>query len=473
MGEADILRKAVGKKIPSLLEEQRIKFVKGAVENGHKEAFAKEVFEKVVEPFAGYGFNKAHAACYGLIAYRTAYLKAHYPIEFMTALLCSDAANTDRVVLEIKECTEMGIDVLPPSVNESFLNFTVVDEDKIRFGLLAIKGVGEGPIKEVISARDKGGKFKSIEDFAQRVPSKMLNKKLIQALAYSGAFDEFGDRNQLAENYEVIAKFGKASQKTAAEGQTDIFGMMDTSTEDYAKLEMMEVPKANRMQSLKWEKEYLGMYVSGHPLKGLSRYIARKGTMIANITPKHVDKPVKITGLVTEYRPIITKRGQRMAMFVVEDLSARLNAVIFPQQMKKINEDIREDQVLKIRGKISNRRDQYQIICEEIKVLSLRAMIENAKEAHLFNPEEKIVGGLRLLDDILADQDGLDEVYEIEIPAGADRQLMNSLKSILEKNQGEVPVEVILGGKKRVRLPFGIDLTEGLELKVDSLLKLK
>ncbi len=481
LGQADLLRKAVGKKIPSLLAEQREKFVAGAVENGHKEKFASEVFEKVVEPFAGYGFNKAHAVCYGVIAYHTAYLKAHYPIEFMTALLCSDATNTDRVVLEIKECTEMGIDILSPSVNESFTNFTVVDDNKIRFGLLAIKGVGEGPITTVIEERDANGPYKSIEDFAKRVPSKVVNKKLVQALAYTGAFDEFGDRNQIAESYEEISKYSKSTQEIAANGQTDIFGIMTDEESKHFDLKLKPVPLAGNLQKLKWEKDYLGMYVSGHPLRGLGRYISRRGQLIGKLQKKHIGKTIKIVGLVSEVKKILTRTGAYMSVYVIEDSSAKIRAVMFPKVFTQYGNSIAEDAIVCFSGKLDFRRDQYQISCNNAKILSIRTMIENAQEAGLYDVDDKSGFGIRFIDDILDDEEALEEAtaaestptlpYTIEIPGGVPPDIMTSLKNLLVQNKGNTSIELFLeSSKKKIKLPFGVNLTDELKSKITKLL---
>lgn len=476
LGEADILRKAVGKKIPSLLGKQREKFVKGAVAQGHKEEFAREVFEKIVEPFAGYGFNKAHAVCYGLIAYQTAYLKSHFPIEFMTALLCSDAGNTDRVVLEIKECNEMEIDVLPPSVNESLGEFTVVDEKTIRFGLLAVKGVGEGPVREIIAARELGGKFRSIDDFSRRVNVNVINKKLIQSLAYSGAFDEFGDRKQIAENYEEITKFAKAHQTSAASGQTDIFGMMETDSDEVEIFEMHTVSKASWLENLNWEKEFLGMYVSGHPLRGLSKYIARKANPIGKLTKKKVGKNVAILGLVSGVKKLLIKSGGYMATFTVEDTSGKVNAIVFPQVLSKFAGVILEDMVVLIDGKFDYRRGQYQIICNSIKTLSLDDMLKNARDDGFFDENDKSSAVVRLIDDILSDEesDVADEAddkgFEIKIPPSLSSDRMKSLKELLIVNKGDVSVTLHLGQQKRIKLPFGINLTSDLKEKIDTLL---
>jgi DNA polymerase III subunit alpha len=491
LGEADLLRKAVGKKDPVLLVEQREKFVSGAVKNGHKETFAIKVFEDVIEPFAGYGFNKAHAVCYGLIAYRTAYLKAKYPIEFMTALLCSDAGNMDRVVLEIKECSEMGIDVLPPSVNESFSSFTVVDEKTIRFGLLAVKGVGECPIKEIIKVRDEGGPFKSLEDFAKRVPPHILNKKIIQSLAYSGALDDFGDRNQIAENYEEIASFGKYAYSSSSNGQTDIFGVLGDDAGESANLVLRAVPLSTHIQRLRWEKELLGIYVSGHPLRALKRYIKKKGNLIGDLTDKSLGKKVHILGIVDDFRKILTRSGTYMVTFSLEDPTAKVSAIIFPKYLSQMKEPIVNDCIIGVTGKLDFRMGQYQIICENVKALSIDAMTRNAKESNLCDKDDSSSIAIRNLNDILADkkseleeeheanagnienvlEDAVETPFVIEMPGVLDESRMQNLKELLLSHRGKTPVEIYLrGDDQRIKLPFGVDLTGDLKKSVDSLL---
>ncbi|MDA1060894.1 MAG: DNA polymerase III subunit alpha [bacterium] len=482
-GEADILRKAVGKKISSLLSKQREKFIEGCIKNGHKASFAKEVFEKVIEPFAGYGFNKAHAVCYGLIAYQTAYLKAHFPVEFMTALLCSDAANTDRVVLEIKECTEMGIDVLPPSINESFSHFTVVDEKKIRFGLLAIKGVGEGPIKAIIDSREKDGPFKSLEDFAKRVPYNFLNKKLIQALALSGALDEFADRNQISENYDEISKYAKYSQASATDGQTDIFGVLGDSDGNECSFILRDVPKSTNIERLLFEKQFLGMYVSGHPLRGFRKYIAKKGQLIGLLTPKDINRQVQVLGIITGLRRILTKAGSYMATFVIEDPSAKVNAIMFPKAMAGYGSELREDMVVGFAGKLGHRQDQYQFVCDTAKILSIDTMTENAKNSGFYDPDDKSSIALRMLDDILSERAEEEKIlakveesvevvpFTITIPVNTDPQRMKSLKALLLDNQGDTPAELyFLEAERKIKLPFGVNVSPDLRKDINDFL---
>ncbi len=499
LGEADILRKAVGKKIASLLAEQREKFVKGAVNLGHDEKFARKVFEDVIEPFAGYGFNKAHAVCYGLISYQTAYLKAKFPIEFMTALLCSDPGNTDKVVMEIKECNEMGIDVLPPSINESFAHFTVVDSNKIRFGLVAIKGLGDGPVKEIIDARDKGGVFKSLEDFLQRVPVKILNKKVLQALALSGAFDDFGDRKQLSENYEEFSKYAKSVQALEDNGQVNLFASF-TEEESLPSFTMKKVLPATLMEKLKGEKDFLGMYVSGHPLKGFRKYISKKANLIASLTKKNIGKKIIIIGLVCDMKKILTKAGSYMATFAIEDPTARIRAVAFSKFLSQFGNMFTEDGLYSISGKLDFRQGQYQIMCDDLKVLSYDNMIKNAKESGTYDDKDKSVTFIRFLDDILAEKEELEnpdsvqvveiphpegvivnedleipnqkdinENYVIEIGDGFPTERMNGLKEFLEQNKGDTPVTLILKNKK-IKLPFGVNLSENFKNGVSSIL---
>lgn len=473
LGEADLLRKAVGKKIASLLAEQRENFIKGAVAKGHKESFAKEVFDKVIEPFAGYGFNKAHAVCYGMIAYQTAYLKAHFPTEFMTALLCSDAGNSERVVLEIQECLEKGIDVLPPSVNESFGQFTVVDDKTIRFGLMAIKGVGEGPIKEMIEVREKVGKFKSLEEFAGLVPQKIVNKKTIQALAYSGALDEFGDRNQIAENHDEISKHAKQSQDSILNGQTNIFGMMDDSSTQDCGFKMRNVPKSTQMQRLKWEKIFIGMYVSGHPLRGLKKYISRKAHLIGNLDDKSLGKPLKIIGLMSGLKRMLTKAGGHMATFMIEDPSGKVNGIMFPKTFTKFGDALQEDAIVGITGKLDNRRGLYQIMCDTVKPLSIENMMKNSKEENFFEEKDKSDIVIRLLDDVLKEKkEALNTgVFTIKIPKSADQVTMKNLKNLLMRHPGETPVEIFLVlESKKLKLPFGVELSDELNQRIESLL---
>lgn len=482
LGEADILRKAVGKKIGSLLNEQKEKFLKGAVNNGHDRKFAQEVFEKVIEPFAGYGFNKSHAACYAMISYRTAYLKANYPTEFMAALLSADAENTDRVVLEIMECETMGIDVLPPSINDSFSTFTVVNDTTIRFGLDAIKGLGHGTVQEILSVREADGRFSSLENILQRVPAKLMNKKTIEALALSGALDELGERKAIAKSTDVMSAYAKMNQEMSAQGQSSLFA---GEQGEAAPLHLEKVTPATNMERLKWEKDYLGLYVSGHPLKGLKRYLGQKATLIDSITKKHIGKQITLGGLLTRVKKVFTKSGSYMMYGELEDPTGRVEFVVFPRIFGQYQHIFEEDNIVIMDGKLDVRRDTLQFICNSAKTVSLESMIDNAKQAGLFNEKESVLRKQKTISmeekkPVVIEDPGKESPpvsaewkenpYIIELPADASTDKLQALKSLLLQNQGERKVEIHIG-QKRIKIPFGIQVNENLEKDLGEILQ--
>ncbi|MBI4127350.1 DNA polymerase III subunit alpha [Candidatus Peregrinibacteria bacterium] len=477
LGQADLLRRAIGKKIAKELMAQREKFLEGSVGIGHDKALAEKIFDEVIEPFAGYGFNKSHAACYALISYQTAFLKAHYPAEFMAALLTADADNTDRVVIEIQECRNMGIEVLPPDVNESRAHFTVVDDKTIRFGLTAVKGIGLGPVREIIAAREKDGKFGNIENFARRVNAKNLNKKTLESLALSGAMDSLGERAEIAQSYEEIGTYGKNAQASLAEGQTDIFGIMQDNSAPGLMLE--KVKPASPSQRLKWEKQYLGLYVSGHPLQGLKRYFKNKGRLIEDFSLKMLGKNLKINGMITSVKKITTKTGKYMAMGEIEDPSARIGFVLFPGAYDKCGQMLEEEKVLSFEGKLDRRGNDLQFVINEVKALSLDTMLKKAIENGLFDKNDKLIGvpafKLEIEDEdaeIQAPDDESDhsekdetETFVIDFsPAEPDK--LSKLKSFLEKNKGDTKAEIHIRDKnkiKRIKVPFGINQNKEFE----------
>lgn len=484
LGEADLLRRAIGKKIASELQAQRDKFIEGAVSEGQNKDLAIQIFDEVIEPFAGYGFNKSHAACYGLIAYQTAYLKAHFPAEFMAALLTADADNTDRVVIEIQECRNMGIDVLAPDVNESRAHFTVVDDSTIRFGLMAIKGIGEGPVRSIIHSREDEEKFSNLENFAKRVPSKILNKKTLESLALSGAMDSLGERAQIATSYDEISNYAKNIQSSISDGQTDIFGMMDDG--DAPKLKLSDVKPADTAQRLKWEKEYLGLYVSGHPLQGLKPYFKSKWKLVENISLKDTGKRVKVAGLVSSVKKVITRKGQYMCFGIIEDPTANFNFVLFPRIYDKFGDLIEEDKLLLFEGKLVMRGSDIQINVDEVKVLSLDTVISNAKKSGSFDSDDRIIGvpGLsfeKKEDDIKndaeidipdEDQENL-PVFVIKLDPKRSSDVLTKLKPILEAHKGDRETEIHIqsGNKlKKIKVPFGINVDEDFENSLQKLL---
>lgn len=398
LGEADLLRRAIGKKIMKELKAQREKFISGAVKKGYQKKLAEEIFDDVITPFAGYGFNKSHAAGYARIAFETAYLKAHFPTEFMAALLSSDAQRTDRVMIEIEECRQQGLAVLPPDINESLRHFTAIPPDgkkitrgispkgSIRFGLSAIKGIGDSSVQQIIEVRDRGGPFTSIEDFARRMPSKVLNKKTIEALTKSGALDSLGDRRLLLDNYELIADFCKASGD-ASDVQTDLFG--GSAGVESATINFPQTPAATSPEKLKWEKETLGMYVSSHPLAGLRKYIGKKAQLIANLTQKEVGKKITLAGIEEGLKKIMTKKGETMGILTLEDPTGRMEVTLFPRTYADAAPLFgMPDTVLVIAGILDQRGGQLQLRGDAIKKASLSTMIKRAKEEKFFDEEE-------------------------------------------------------------------------------------
>ena len=477
LGDADILRKAVGKKDPKLLAGEREKFVNGAVKQEHSRKFAESVFEKVIEPFAAYGFNKSHATCYAMIAYQTAYLKAYYPAEFMSALLTADSGIEERIVIEVNECEGMGISVLPPSVNESLADFTVVDKEKIRFGLGAIKGLGENTIAAIIEARGKGenaGRFASLEDFFRRTPANVLNKKSVEALAYSGALDDLGERKSIASSLDEVVSFAKSIQASAIDGQTDIFGMMaPEDSVDMQPFQLKKVIPATRIEKLQWEKQFLGLYVSGHPLQGLKKYMAKKAYPLGDFSEKFVGKSFTTCGLVGVVKKVLTKSGAYMAYFTLEDLTGHSEMVIFPKVFQKFGMNLAEGRIVVLNGRLEKRKDLYQFIVQTVKEVSLDSMIKNATEAKLFNENEKYV---RVI--VNKDEEELkkkvDGPYQINLTEKSDAETLNYLKSLLKANRGEKKVVINIKSGETTRaipVPFGIDLTQELKQQIAEIAK--
>ncbi len=364
LGEADILRKAVGKKIPELLRAQEEKFISGAVKNGVSKKIAEELWEWIL-PFAAYGFNKSHSAAYATIAYQTAYLKAHFPVEFMASVLTSEKADVERIAFLIDECKKMNVEVLPPNINESLKNFTVVtDKNQIRFGLLAIKNVGENIVDAVVEEKKKNGPFKSIGDFVHRVHSKDLNKKSMEALIKSGAFDQFAERNQLLGNLEKLLQIARENNKNSSNGQIGLFLGMATNNND---IRLEEVKPASNFERLTWEKELLGLYVSSHPLNDFKKLFETKTVSISKIDEAWVDKKVILGGIISNVKKIITKTGKQMIFMKLEDLSAKTEIVVFPNLLERNPEALQENKIVFVAGRVDNRNNEIKVVADDVQ----------------------------------------------------------------------------------------------------------
>ncbi len=365
LSEADVLRKAVGKKIKSLLVSQKEKFIKGMIKNKFKKKTAEKIWEWIL-PFAQYGFNAAHATSYGKIAYQTAYLKAHFPVEFMAALLTSEKSDIDRISVLIKECEKMGLEVLPPDINESYRNFSVVPkEGKIRFGLLAIKNVGKNTVEAIISERDKNGKFESVYDFVSRIESQNLNKRSFESLVKAGVFDTLEERNKLLFNLERILNINREIRNNKNNNQANLFE--NSSSFNHSLNLKTPTESASLPEKLKWEKDLLGLYISAHPLENYKKVLNKKALSLTEINNGLSGRRVNVGGIISNTKRILTKNGNPMLFLTLEDLSHRVEVIVFPAVLQNHADVFQEDNVVLIKGKVNTRDGTPKIVCEQIQ----------------------------------------------------------------------------------------------------------
>ncbi|MBU4480141.1 DNA polymerase III subunit alpha [Patescibacteria group bacterium] len=371
--EADKFRKAMGKKIPEMMQQQKEKFFLGCTEHGVGEKIIKELWE-TIETFAAYGFNKAHSASYGRVAYETSYMKANFPIEYMTALLMADSGDTEKVAEIISECKRINIPVLSPDINESFTDFTIVNyeedgkkKEAIRFGLQTIKNFGEGIANIIIEERNKNGKFKSLADFLERIQDRNLNKKSLEALTKCGAMDKLGERGQILENMTDLLNYNKeCAQKP--EAQDSLFGLIENN--NLSQLKLKEVAPAKKEDMLAWEKELLGLYISGHPLDKFKIILSKAGKNINDTREKGLEGATTvIAGLIEEIKPVTTKKGAKMAFIRLTDFSGSIESVAFPKVFEEYKNELIEDRCVMLKGKISKRNGEVSILIDAVKKL--------------------------------------------------------------------------------------------------------
>jgi len=371
LGQADVLRKAVGKKIKKLLNEQREKLIEGMVKNGIGRKTSEQIWGWI-EPFARYGFNRSHAVCYAMIGYQTAYLKAHWPTEFAAALLNSESGDTERIAVLMEEAKKMNIRVLPPSVNESFKKFTVIRDEQekpfIRFGLAAVKNVGEAVVEAIIEERKANGRFSSLEDLLRRVTHKDLNKKSLESLIKCGALDELGDRTTMLENIEEILRYGRDLQKAGASNQASLFG----GGFSVKPLTLKETKAAPKKERLMWEKELLGLYVSEHPLESARERLG-KMTPIKSAIALAEGQMVKLGGIIASIHKIVTKTGKPMIFSKIEDLTDQIEVVVFPDMLEKNPALWQEDNIILVEGRLNRRDGVPKLICNNAQILNLES----------------------------------------------------------------------------------------------------
>ncbi|MFH1175754.1 MAG: DNA polymerase III subunit alpha [bacterium] len=383
-GESDTLRKAMGKKIAEMMEKMGSKFVEGCEKNNIPKKIAQETFDDMAK-FAEYGFNRSHAACYALIGYQTAYLKANYPAEFMAALLASDRDNLDRITIEISECKQMGIEVLPPSINESFGNFRIVENDgkeAIRFGLSAIKNVGENVVGEIVKERLANGEYKSLSDLLERVHTKDLNKKSLESLAKSGALDCLEERNKILSNIEKILGFLKEIHKIKEVGQRNLFDSFANISSVKAQIKFDPAEPAPKKERLLWEKELLGFYLSEHPLGEYKNFLEKKTVSFKKFPEIANGSMITVGGIIQKVQKIITKNGQPMYFIILEDFYGKFELVVFPKIAQETETVWAQDAVVIARGKINDKDGEKKILCEKARLIT-------PEDLNLFRQREK------------------------------------------------------------------------------------
>ncbi len=391
--EADMLRKAMGKKIPKVMAAEKDKLLKGFVEYGKLSKALAEKLWSLIEPFAAYGFNKAHAASYGRVAYQTAYMKANYPVEYMSAVLTADAGDTEKISEIIHECERIGIEVLPPDINESFGPFSVVpaiqsaksnsqkdksktntENAKIRFGLTTIKNFGEGISEAIVTERKKNGEFKSLTDFLNRITDKNLNKKSLEALIKTGAFDRFEERGVLMHNLEKILNYSKEKTESIASSQDSLFDSVEDMSLGSVVLE--DSKPATKEEKLLWEKELLGTYVSGHPLDSLRDELDKYQSITKIKKDKQDGIPIDTAGIIDTVKELLTKKGERMSFVQLSNHTDSIEMVVFPKLYRENHKLLVSGNCIALKGHLSIRNDEPTIILEKIKMLD-KSKIDN------------------------------------------------------------------------------------------------
>lgn len=491
-GQADTLRKAVGKKKIDLMRKVKADFVDGAVKFSGADPALAEKFWAQLEEFANYCFNKSHAACYALISYWTAYLKAHYPEAFMAALMTSDQDNIDRLAIEINECKKMGIDVMSPDVNEGFVEFAVVpDKKQVRFGMAAVKGVGTGAVEEILRAR-KDGKFASVEDFAKRVSTSRFNKKAWDSLIKSGGFDSLGDRSDLLFNLETIQAFASKLQKEALSGQTDLFGALSgTSANIQPTITLQTAPvKHTNKERLAWERELMGLYISAHPLDNYDKYFEEQTIPLMQLTPETDGKKATIGGLISTVRTIITKSGSKMAFVGLEDKTGDSEIIVFPNLFEQIGAKLIQDAVIRATGKISARdRDgnlgkDAKMIADEIQFVSDNELDNyestgrkmdkpkpGAVKKYATKNQAAKVTVNKIVEPIKLEVKSTEKLY-IHIKNPDDHEALISMKQICSNFPGQSEVVLVLGDgqKSAIKLPFKVENSNNIIEKLSAIL---
>ena len=464
-GQADTLRKAIGKKIPEVMAKMKNEFIEGDIKTVGADRRLIEKLWLQLEEFAAYCFNKVHSACYGLIAYQTAYLKANYPDAYMAAVMTSDYDNIDRLSIEIAECKHMGIEVLAPSVNESFHEFAVVPEKfQIRFGMDAIKNVGHGAVEEILRARQTlGGKFKSIEDFCKNVNCRIVNRKALESLIKSGAMDDFSERVVLLANIDNILNLANQYQKSASSGQVDLFG----ESVDMAPSKLVLSVPAQDVEThtqLAWERELLGLYLSHHPLEDYEVLLSEIALPISQINESLAEKNVSIGGFINDIREITTKNGSKMAFVKIADAAGEMEVVVFPKIFDSTRPVWQKDKIILASGRIDvSRDDGPKLMLEEARLIELAEAKNYQPKGQLYSitKQTAYIGG-RAKTPPMPKKDLPPKVF-IRMEDSSNQPMLLSLKEKLDGFAGDNEVVLVTGAsssKQAIKLPQTIAINE-------------
>ncbi len=470
--EADKLRKAMGKKIPKEMAAQKEKFIQGAMGGGlHSEKAVK--LWGLIEPFAAYGFNKAHAASYAMVAYQTAYMKANFPVEFMAALLSAEADDNQKVAEAVAECGALGIQVLPPDVNESLASFTVISNAQIRFGLSAIKNLGSDVITTIIAERKQNGPFLSLADFVKRIRTRNFNKKSWEALVKSGSLDRFGERNEMLLNTESILEYARRNHRQAIAGQAVLFA---ETVGRNGELRLKAVEAATEADKLSWEKELLGLYVSSHPLQNHKTTLARYSRPIKDLHPGLDGTFCTVGGIITRIQKILTKKGEQMCFADLEDLDSSLELVVFPSVFTQYQSLLNPERMVLVYGKISEKDGEPKLLVERMQNLD-EPLPEDWQESQASSPIDNFApepAGPVATDRSATGVEG-PQLLKIKIPSNASPTVFSKLKVVFAKYPGSTPISLVIpdreGKEREVKTNFGVENSETFKTELKTLLR--
>lgn len=473
----DKLRKAIGKKIPEEMAKQEKIFKEGCVRESNLTKEQADRLWNLFRPFQGYGFNRAHAASYAMISYQTAYLKARYPSEFMTAVLTAESGDSDEVARVIGECDNMGITVLPPDVQESRKDFTYIDDKHIRFGLIAIKNLGSDIIETIIEERKQNGKFKDLSDFALRIQSKNFNKKSLEAMIKSGALDSLGERGQMLANTELILEFNREAQKNLDTRQSNLFSLSPQI--ETMGLRLREAPSAMREDKLRWEKELLGLYVTEHPFSDFTEALQDFIVPCRDISSAKQEN-VKIGGMINSIKQIYTKKNEPMIFAQIEDMGGQIEVIVFPKVLIKNREIWQENKPVLIIGKVSNKDGEAKIICDKVFSLSLDDIPRLKQNLNVNNNVRTDVRTSACTSVYTPDNANLlfadEKSLNLTIPSPINPDTLDKLKSIFTLHPGEKKVYLLVknndGNFKKIETSFLVDGAKSTEEAINRALRL-